>query len=112
MHRASHVHIVELLFVFPPFDGGAGGVGSSNLPLTERRHQQHVKRPVHVRQETQPLLQMDSRRYFHITLACFYQCSISLSLSSPTNDVEGKKNRETFETDGVTDLKKIKVRMF
>ena len=63
--RTSDVHVVQLLFGFPPVDGRAGGVGPSNFPLAERRHQQHVQGPVHVRQTTQPLLQMDSRRYFH-----------------------------------------------
>lgn len=70
--RTSDVHLVELLLVFPPLDGGAGGAGSSNLPLAQRRHQQHVKGPVHVRQATQPLLEMDSRRYTGILPFFFF----------------------------------------
>lgn len=65
--RAADVHIVQLLFVhFPPVDGRAGGAGPSNLSLAQRRYQQHQQGPVHVRQTTQPLLKMDSRRYISI----------------------------------------------
>jgi len=63
LSREADVHVIELLLALTPIDGGAGGTGPADLALAQRRHQHKFQGPIDVRETTQSILQMDSRRW-------------------------------------------------